>query len=455
MFTQSKNPYEVMEVNHDLVQQFSEGYIDFLNKCKTEREVFDYCVNVLNQNGFELFDNSKNYGIGDKIYFTNRNKSVSACVIGADDLWNGVNIIASHIDSPRLDLKVNPIHEDSQFAMLRTHYYGGIKKYQWTTIPLSLRGTVVTTTGKIELNLGNEDDDFGFTITDLLPHLASEQYEKKLNKAIEAENLQVIVGTVPDNTAEKKKVKANLLKLLKDNYGIEEEDFVSADLSFVPAFKAKSIGFDKSLVGGYGQDDRVCAYASLMSFLELSNLNKTAFLWLADKEEIGSEGNTGVQSSFFYNSIYSIAKSVNNIADYVDLTHVLSSSKCLSADVNAGFDPLYKSVHEKSNASQINHGVILTKFTGRGGKSGSSDSGAEFLGYLRILFNNNNIAWQVGELGKIDIGGGGTVAKFIANHNVDVIDVGVSILSMHSPYEVSSKLDIYESYKAYKAFYEA
>ena len=430
---------------------FCDDYINFLNNGKTERESARIIVNSLKENGFININAVDKLNVGDKVYLLNRNKSVYAAVIGKENITNGMNIIGSHIDSPRLDLKPNPLYEDVKLALFKTHYYGGIKKYQWTAIPLAIHGVVVKPNGeKVEIVIGEDDNDPIFTITDILPHLAQDQYEKKIGKAIEGEDLNILIGSIPskDNS-----VKEHIMNLINEKYGITEIDFYSSELEIVPAFKARSLGFDKSMVAAYGQDDRVCAYASLKALLDGKNNDKTMIIIFSDKEEIGSVGNTGMCSETFDLFIHNLLdkKGENNISA---INKTYSNSIMLSADVGAGIDPNYQSVSEKNNSSYIGHGVELNKYTGSRGKSGASDANAEYVAKVRSIFEKNNIKYQLSELGKVDLGGGGTIAYILANKGIEVIDCGVPVISMHSPYEVTSKFDIYETYKAYKAFFE-
>lgn len=430
---------------------FCDDYINFLNNGKTERESAKIIVDLLKENGFVDINTVDKLNVGDKVYLLNRNKSVYAAVIGKENITNGMNIIGSHIDSPRLDLKPNPLYEDVKLALFKTHYYGGIKKYQWTAIPLAIHGVVVKPSGeKIEIIIGEDDNDPIFTITDILPHLAQEQYEKKIGKAIEGEDLNILIGSIPSKDDS---VKEHIMNLINEKYGINEIDFYSSELEIVPAFKARSLGFDKSMVASYGQDDRVCAYTSLKALLDAKNNDKTMTIIFSDKEEIGSVGNTGMCSEVFDLFIHDLLdKTGNNNASAINKTY--SNSIMLSADVGAGIDPNYQSVSEKNNASLIGYGVEINKYTGSRGKSGASDANAEYVAKIRSIFENNNIKYQLSELGKVDLGGGGTIAYILANKGIDVIDCGVPVISMHSPYEVTSKFDIYETYKAYKAFFE-
>lgn len=432
-------------------ENFCEGYKDFLNIGKTEREASDAAVTLAKCFGFTEYEYGKKYNPGDKVYYVNRHKAVIFTVFGTDDIKNGVNITAAHIDSPRIDLKARPLYEETQLALFKTHYYGGIKKYQWTAIPLSLHGVIIKADGtKITVNVGEDENDPVFCVTDLLPHLAADQMKRTLAEGIKGEELNILIGSYPfKDDEESEKVKLNIMYLLNQKYGIIESDLLSAELELVPAFKAKDLGFDRSMIGSYGQDDRVCAYTALMALLEQKDIPaRTSVCVLADKEEIGSDGNTGLNSSFLKYFIADLAKPFG-----VDGRYVLSNSKCLSADVNAAYDPTFSDVMERRNSSYLNYGVVLTKYTGSRGKAGTSDASAEFTAEISHLFDRNNVLWQNGELGKVDQGGGGTVAQYIANLNVDVIDVGVPVLSMHSPFEVTAKIDIYSAYLAFKAFY--
>ena len=400
-------------------------------------------------NGFSEFCRGKAYKAGDKVYINNRGKTLALAVIGEQPVEQGVNITAAHIDSPRLDLKPNPLYEDTDLALFKTHYYGGIKKYQWTAVPLSLHGVFVLKDGTVkEVSIGENENEPKFVINDLLPHLASEQIKRPLNEGVKGEELNVLVGSHPfkdDKGSEL--VKLNILKLLNEKYGVTEEDFLSAELEMVPAAKSTDIGFDRSLIGSYGQDDRVCAYPALTAVLEVEKPEKTALAILTDKEEIGSCGNTGLESDFLRFVIGDLAKMQNG-----DPTVALRNSKCLSADVNAGLDPTFQDVMEKKNASFLNYGVVVTKYTGARGKSGTSDASAEYVAQIRNMLDNAGIIWQTGELGKVDIGGGGTVAMFIANMGVDVVDLGVPVLSMHAPFETTAKFDVYMCYRAMYEF---
>jgi aspartyl aminopeptidase len=447
------NVYEVAdEVKMKAIFDYAEGYKTFLDEGKTEREVCAYVVKAAEEKGYKPFTFGMKLKAGDKVYYNNRGKNVYLIRVGSADVAkDGVRIVASHIDSPRIDLKQVPLYEAENIALAKTHYYGGIRKYQWATIPLALHGTVILKNGeKLEVKIGEDDSDPVFYISDLLPHLAAKQNSRPLGEAIEGEGLNIWFGNIPYTAAENDKdktVKENVLKILNEKYGMVEEDFLSAELSLVPAYKAKDIGFDRALIGAYGHDDRVCSYPAYTALFDTETPEHTVMVVLADKEEIGSEGVSGMQCAIFTDLLGEIAASFG-----VSVAAVRANSKCLSADVNAGFDPNFPEVLEKQNATYISHGVGVTKFTGARGKSGSSDADAEYVGYLRKLFAENGVVWQTGELGKVDVGGGGTVAKYIANMNIDTIDVGVAVISMHAPYEVVSKADVYETYLAFKAF---
>ena len=431
---------------------FAEGYKDYLNQAKTERENVSFVLKMAIENGFTEFDKNKKYVPGDKVYCINRNCNIALAVIGKQGSKNGIKLSIAHIDAPRLDLKPNPLFEKNEIAMFKTHYYGGIKKYQWTAIPLALHGRIVKKDGSfVDVCIGENDDDPKFCITDLLPHLAREQMSKKMSEAISGEDLNVTIGSIPFKSDEGSElVKLNILKLLNEKYGIVEEDFISSDLELVPAMKSSDIGFDRSLIGGYAHDDRSCAYPSFKAIFDCKEPEKTVVVLLADKEEIGSTGNTGTKSNFLKYFISDLA----NI-DGVKGRDVLSKSKCLSADVNAAYDSTFANNFESMNSSFINKGVVVEKYTGHGGKYDTSEASAEFTGEIRKLLNENNILWQSGELGKVDTGGGGTIAMFIANLNVDVIDIGVPVLSMHAPFEVISKIDLFMTYKPILAFLNA
>ena len=431
---------------------YAEGYKTFLDEGKTEREVCAFVVKAAEAQGYKPFTFGTKLNAGDKVYYNNRGKNVYLIRVGKKDVaTDGIRIIASHIDSPRIDLKQVPLYEQENIAFAKTHYYGGIRKYQWATIPLALHGAVMLKNGeKLEVRIGEDANDPVFYISDLLPHLAAKQNAKPLGEAIEGEGLNIWLGNIPYTAAENDKdktVKENVLKILHDKYGMVEADFLSAELSLVPAYNAKDIGFDRALIGAYGHDDRVCSYPAYTALFDAETPDHTVMVVLADKEEIGSEGVSGMQCAIFTDLINEIAASFG-----ASSAAVRANSKCLSADVNAGYDPNFPEVLEKQNATYISHGAGVTKFTGARGKSGSSDADAEYVGYLRKLFDENGVIWQTGELGRVDVGGGGTVAKYIANMNIDTIDIGVAVISMHAPYEVVSKADVYETYLAFKAF---
>ena len=439
-----------------LIMNFADEYMYFMNNSKIEREVSIFAKDVLEKNGFKNIETLEHISIGDKVYFINREKSVYAAIIGKEGLEAGLNIVGAHMDSPRLDLKPNPIYEDSGFVYLNTQYYGGIKNYQWTTIPLAIHGVIVKVNGeKTTFKLGEDENDPIFTITDLLPHLAREQLKKPLANGVEGESLDLLIGSIPyKDESVSQKVKLNILKLLNDKYGITERDFLSAEIELVPAFKARSLGFDRSMVAAYGQDDKVCCFTGLRGLVDMKETpEKTSVLILADKEEIGSMGNTGMCSQTFDNFIAELlTKSGINRPNL--LNSVFCKSSMLSADVSTAYDPLYGYVSDRNNVSYAGYGISMNKYTGGRGKGGSSDAGAEFVAKIRNLFENNNVAYQIDELGKVDAGGGGTIAYILADKGVDVIDCGVGVLSMHAPYEVTSKFDIYTAYEAYKTFFE-
>ena len=455
LLVNDKNGWEGMSATEKKnIFKFCDGYIDFLNVAKTEREAVKEAEIQAIKAGFKPLAKCKSLKAGDKVYYINRDKNILLAVIGTEDMEKGLNVVGSHIDSPRLDLKPNPLYEDSSFAYFKTHYYGGIKKYQWVTIPLAIHGVVALKDGSVvEIKVGDESDDMTFVITDLLPHMARRQMEKKLSEGIEGEDLNLLIGSIPfDDEKVSEKVKLNIMQILNEKYGIVEKDFLSAEIEIVPAFNAKSLGFDRSMVAGYGQDDRVCAYTSLKAILETEAPKKTAICLLVDKEEIGSIGNTGMEARTFETFVGELLRLTKQDADANVMNRVFANSKMLSADVDGAFDPIYASVAEKRNASYFGFGVGLNKYTGARGKSGANDANAEFVAELRKLFDSNKVRFQISELGKVDEGGGGTIAYILANKGMDVIDCGTPVLSMHSPYEVTSKFDVYMSYKAYKVF---
>ncbi|MCR4850081.1 MAG: aminopeptidase [Lachnospiraceae bacterium] len=453
------------------LEALSGEYIDFLNNGKTERECVDSIVNMIENAGYvelqKAIKTGRKLKAGDKIYAVNMNKSVVMFHIGKKLFNDGMNILGAHIDSPRLDVKQNPLYEDSEIAYLDTHYYGGVKKYQWVTIPLSLHGVIVKKDGNtVEINIGDDEDDPVFFISDLLIHLSSEQLEKKASKVIEGEALDIIVGNRPlviKNTAssksransdkkdEKDKVKSNILAILKEKYDIEEEDFLSAELEVVPAGKAREAGFDRSMILAYGQDDRVCAFPTVKAMLEIKSVERTACALLVDKEEIGSVGATGMRSRFFENILAEVMNLAGSYSD-IALRRCLTASCMLSSDVSAGFDPTYASSFEKKNTAYLGHGIVFNKFTGSRGKSGSNDANAEYIAHIRDIYARDDVSFQTCELGKVDLGGGGTIAYILALYGMNVIDAGVAVLNMHAPYEATSKADIYETFRGYISF---
>lgn len=450
LFNERKNGrQQADEKTLALADEFAIGYKEFLDKAKTEREAVKEAIKIAKAAGFCEFEHGKKYKEGDRYFVNNRGKSLAFVNVGKKPCTEGLRITAAHIDSPRLDLKQNPLYEELELALFKTHYYGGIRKYQWTAVPLALHGVFVKRDGSVvEVNIGEDENDPCFVVNDLLPHLALEQAKRPLAEAIKGEELNVLVGSHPfKSDSGSELVKLNILKILKDKYDITESDFLSAELECVPAHKARDIGFDRSLIGAYGQDDRVCAYPALMAAVNTKAPEHTLVTILADKEEIGSDGNTGLNSAFLKYVVRDIA--VNEGADY---TVALRGSQCLSADVNAATDPTFQDVMERRNAAYLNYGVALTKYTGSRGKSGTSDASAEFVGKIRSLLDNAGIVWQTGELGKVDAGGGGTVAMYIANLGVDVVDLGVPVLSMHSPFETTAKFDVYMAYLAMSEF---
>lgn len=439
------------------MNELCDGYRVFLNSGKTERECVKEAVKMAKASGFLELDSVDSLKPGDKVYKINREKNIFMAVIGTDDICNGVNIAGAHIDSPRLDLKQNPLYESMDMALLKTHYYGGIKKYQWPTVPLAIHGVIYDTDGnKREIVIGEKEDDPVFVITDLLPHLAKDQMSKKMIDGVEGENLNVLIGGMPIDAEEvNEKVKFSILKLLNQRYGITEKSFISAEIEIVPAQKAKNVGLDESFVGAYGQDDRVCAYTTLRGILDVDMPKTTSIAILVDKEEIGSCGNTGAQSAFMMMAITELIEKVNGKCSLTDLNRTISASACMSSDVSAASDPNFPSVTEANNACYAGYGVALMKYTGARGKSETSDANAEFVYSIGKVMDENGVIWQTGELGKVDQGGGGTIAQYVANLNMNVIDCGVPVLSMHSPFEVVAKSDVYMAYRAYKAFYAA
>lgn len=431
--------------------EFCQGYKVFLDEGKTERECVIAAERMLLKAGYVMFDEQKVYAPGDQVYSINRGKSIIATTYGTKPVSDGVRINGAHIDSPRLDLKPNPMYEKNEIALLKTHYYGGIRKYQWGTIPLAMHGVVIRKDGEvITLNLGENPGDPVFCVTDLLPHLSAEQNERTLKDGLKGEELNVIVGSIPYAEEDlKEPVKLLALQLLHEKYGMVEGDFMRAEIEMVPAHKASDVGLDRSLIGAYGQDDRVCAYTALMAEIEAKEPEYTTVTILTDKEEIGSVGNTGLNSNYVGDYITYLAE-----AQGADPKKVFRNSICLSSDVNAAFDPTFPNVYDPANSCYLNKGCVLTKYTGARGKSGSSDAGAELMARVISMMEEEGVYWQIGELGAVDVGGGGTIAQHVAHLNIDVVDLGVPILSMHSPFELASKLDVYNTYKAFRAFYK-
>jgi aspartyl aminopeptidase len=453
LFYKNENSFKIMsEADAKAAYDFCEEYKTFLDEAKTEREAVLKVVELAKANGYTEFRPGTFYTEGTKVYYNNRGKSIILAVIGKRELSDGVKIAAAHIDSPRLDLKQNPLYEDNGLAMFKTHYYGGIKKYQWTAIPLSLHGVIAKKNGeKVTVRIGEDDGDPVFVVSDLLPHLATEQMKETLAAGVKAEKLNILVGSRPfDDSDESDNIKLNIMNILHEKYDITEADFQSAELEIVPAFKAKDVGLDRSMIGSYGHDDRVCAYPALMAILDTDTPEYTCVTVLTDKEEIGSEGNTGLNSSYLKYFIADLATAAG-----LDPWTVLSASQCLSADVNSAFDPNYADSFDGKNASYVNKGVCICKYTGSRGKSGASDASAEFLGKIRNILDNAGVCWQTGELGKVDLGGGGTVAKYVASLDIEVVDIGVPVLSMHAPYEVVGKADVYAAYRAFSEFFKS
>ncbi len=450
----------VSEKDRKAIFDFADRYMDYLDHSKTERECVVTSVKLLEDEGFVDISKKKKLAAGDKVYYVNKKKSIYAAIIGTDSPEKGIKLVGAHLDSPRLDLKPNPLYEDAEIGLFKTHYYGGIRKYQWVAIPLALHGVVAMADGTVkEVNIGEDEKDPVFIISDLLPHLAAKQSKKPLSEAIAGEDLNIIVGSIPLAPEKKGKkeeaargsVKKNILKLLNEKYGMTERDFTSAELEIVPAFKAKSLGLDRSMVASYGHDDRVCSFPELQALIATKKPKKTAVCMLTDKEEIGSEGNTGMQSQNFELFLMEMLEKQGFNSPY-SLQKMLSASMCLSADVTAAFDPTFPEVFERNNAAYMGHGIAFCKYTGGRGKSGASDANAEFVGYVRGVFEKAGVAHQFCEMGKVDEGGGGTIALYLANKGMEVLDCGVPVLSMHSPYEQISKFDLYHSYLGYKAF---
>src|SRR6056297_696804 len=454
---QAKNAWaEMGKEERAEVFDFNQNYAKFLSENKTEREFASAAIAELEAAGFKNINQFESLQKGDKVYVENRSRALMAAVIGEKDLKEGLKIVGSHIDSPRLDLKPNPLYEDGEMAMFKTHYYGGVKKYQWVTMPLALHGVVVKDDGtKINISIGEKEDEPVFFISDVLPHLGKKQMKKSMNEGISGEQLNVVVGSIPvDDEEAKEKIKSAVLNHLKSEYDFKEEDFISADLQVVPAFKTRDAGLDRSLLAGYGHDDRVCSYTALEAILEVKDPNYTSVLLLIDREEVGSMGSTGMQSHFFEDQVANLVDLYYDQYSELIVRKVMQNSKVLSADVNAAYDPDFAEVYAKHNSAYLGKGIVISKYTGARGKAGASEASAEFMGEIRGLFNNSGVIWQTAELGKIDEGGGGTIAQFLANYNMDVVDCGPAVLSMHSPYEVVSKADVYHSYLAYNVFLE-
>ncbi|MCC0693986.1 aminopeptidase [Clostridioides sp. ES-S-0048-02] len=453
-----KNAWEIEKKENAIeqVMEYARNYMDFLSKSKTERLSVKEIIKLAKENGYISIDEAMENGSvshGDKIYAINKEKAVALFVIGKNYIEKGMKIIGSHIDSPRLDLKPNPLYQEANLGFFKTHYYGGIKKYQWTAIPLALHGVVILNDGtKVDVSIGEEDSDPVFCVTDLLVHLAGNQMQKKLSEGISGEALNVLIGNMPLDGEEKEPITANILKILNEKYSIVEEDLLSAEIEVVPAGKARDLGFDRSMVLGYGHDDRVCSYAAVKAILETRQPEFTSVTLCVDKEEVGSQGNTGMHSKFFENTV---AELIALEGDYCDikLRRALANSKVLSADVAAGYDPNFDEAYEKRNSAYMGNGIVLNKYTGSRGKSGCNDANAEFISEVKRIFNEGNVVWQTAELGKVDQGGGGTIAYILANQGAEVIDCGVGVLNMHAPHEIVSKVDIYEMYKGYKSFF--
>ena len=447
---EKKTVYEKTDKNNIAAAfDYAEGYKKFLDAAKTEREAVKVAIDMLTPYGFREYQLGDKIEIGDKLYYNNRGKNLFVFTIGNDGAKNGLRIVASHIDAPRLDIKQRPLYEDTGLVYFKTHYYGGIRKYQWVATPLALHGVVVTKDLRtIDIKIGEDDSDPIFYITDLLPHLGREQSKLSLSEGIKGEQLNVLLGNMPASDEEDDSVKIAILKLINEKYGIVEEDFLSSELCVVPALKARDVGFDRSLIGAYGHDDRVCAYPSLTALVESLDTKNSAMCILADKEETGSDGASGMQSDLMLDIMNEIATSLG-----VNPALLRARSKCLSADVCAGFDPTFPEVFEKMNSAIVGCGAVFTKYTGSGGKYDTNDANAEFVAWLRAAMDTDNVVWQSAELGKVDAGGGGTVAKYISKHNIETIDLGVPLLAMHAPYELAAKADVYETHRAIKAFY--
>ena len=455
LFNTKKNGWlKVKDDEYEAINKYADEYMYFLNRGKTEKDCVEISKDILIKNGFVDIEEKETLNPGDKIFYINRNRTVYAAVMGEELLEKGLHIVAAHIDSPRIDLKQNPLYEDNEFALFKTHYYGGIKKYQWTSVPLAMHGLIVKSNGeKINVCIGESEEDPVFTITDLLPHLAQTQMERKLREGVQGEELNILVGSIPykdENVSER--VKLNILNLLNQKYGITEIDFTSSEIEFVPSFKARSVGLDASMVGGYGQDDRVCSYAALRAIINVMIPKKTAVCILTDKEEVGFIGNTGMKSRTFDLFISELLNKTEQNKPNM-LEKVFNRTKVISADVEAGVDPTFINVFEKNNSAYLGKGITLTKYGGGRGKSSASEASSELVAYVRDILERNGIKYQSSQLAKVDQGGGGTIAVVLANRGMDVIDSGVPLLSMHSPYEVTSKFDNYQAYRFYEAFF--
>ncbi len=449
-----KNGWEtISDTEKQSVFDFCEKYKNFINCAKTERLAVENVIKIAEENGFVNIEVKESLKSGDKVYFNNRNKGLYLSVIGKEDITKGINFVIAHLDAPRIDIKANPLYEANDLALLKTHYYGGLRKYQWITLPLSLIGVVFKKDGsRVDINIGENENDPVFYISDLAPHLAKDQVQKKMSECIEGENLNIVIGSMTADS-EKDKFKTNVLEILNEKYGITEEDFASAEIEAVPSFSARDVGLDRSMIGAYAHDDRVCAYTALMAMCNTQNPAKTIACVLVDKEEIGSMGNTGMKGAAFeYATATLIAKTKGEYNEYMKMT-LFRNSYCLSGDVTTAFDPNFPEVNDRLNAAYLGHGVNVSKFTGARGKYDTSDANAEFVSKVRKCFDENNVSWQTSELGKVDHGGGGTIAQYVANLDIDVLDCGTPLLSMHAPMEVASKYDIYMTYKAYSAFY--
>ena len=451
-----KNAWQKYEKNMSPVMNFAKDYIDFLSYGKTERLVVKESLVLLEKAGFKDASKVKSVKAGDKVYFVNKNKNICAFIVGKKPVTDGLRILGAHIDSPRMDFKEKPFYEKNEFVLADTHYYGGIKKYQWVTIPLALHGVVCKKDGSVvDVNIGEEKDDPVFGISDLLIHLSADQMQKTLAKGIEGEDLDVTIGNIPLKDEKEDAVKANILKLIKEKHGVEEEDFLSAEIEVVPAGPARDYGLDRSMVAGYGHDDRCCAYSSLRAILDVKDVTYTSCCILVDKEEIGSVGATGAESLFFENTIAKLLELCGENDVLYKARKTLENSKMLSSDVSAALDPLYSSVSDPKNNAYFANGIVINKYTGARGKSGSNDSNPEYYSFIRKIFDENDVNWQNSELGKVDQGGGGTIAYILGNYNMNVIDAGIPVLNMHAPMEIISKVDLFEAYKAYIVFLKA